>query len=380
MTSLVDRLIHVPIREVWEDEARDLTPWLADNVEALSEALGIDLELEGTEVRVGPFSADLLLRDANTGKRVVVENMMANTNHDHVGKLITYAAGLEATHAVLVAETFRPEHRSALQWLNANSTDSVHFFGVVLKAWRIGDSNPAPQLDVVVEPDEWMREVREETPNLSDKRIAYRDFWSEFLPEFQNRHFGWSRRSTPSKDNWMNFPAGRKDLHYSVNFCRAGNRSRFRIELYVDAPDKQTAAARFDELQESRGAIEGAFGEPLEWDRLDKSRGCRIASYFPQDVGVEDRDQWDGLRAWAIERIGLLREAFKPVSTNWTRDAIQLWKLGDGSVCAGTGPVSRVNSLSVVAPQSSKIEACSKQELVFTKTSGTGLFLPQKRK
>lgn len=312
MTSATDRLVPVPLRDVWQDEARDLTPWLADNLDSLSEALGIDLELEGTEVRVGPFSADLLLRDANTGKRVVVENMMINTNHDHLGKLITYAAGLEATHAVLLAETFRAEHRSALQWLNANSTDSVHFFGVVLKAWRIGDSKPAPQLDVVVEPDEWMREIRAETPNLTDKRIAYRDFWSEFLPEFRNRHPGWSHRQAPSKKNHMGFKAGKSDLHYSVNFCRPGGRARFRIELYVDAADQKTALARFDELIKSRDSIEGMFGESLEWDRLDRSQGCRIASYYPHDVTVENRDQWPELRAWAIERIGVLRQAFNP--------------------------------------------------------------------
>ena len=312
MTSAIDRLLPVAIREVWKDEARNLTPWLADNLDALSEALGIDLELEGTEVRVGPFSADLLLRDTNTGKRVVVENMMVNTNHDHLGKLITYAAGLEVTHAVLVAEKFRPEHRSALQWLNANSTESVHFFGVVLKAWRIGDSKPAPQLMVVVEPDEWTREVRQEAPNPSGKRLAYRDFWSEFLPEFQNRHAGWSSQKTPSKRHWMNFPAGRTDLHYSVNFCRPSNRPRFRIELYVDAPDKETAAARFEQLKESLGAIDALFGEPLEWDPLEASKGSRIASYYPEDVGVENRDQWTELRAWAVERMGVLRDAFGP--------------------------------------------------------------------
>ena len=312
MTAAVDRLVSVPIRRVWQDEARDLTPWLAENLEALGEVLGIDLELDGTEVRVGPFSADLVLRNANTGKRVVVENMMTNTDHDHLGKVITYAAGLEATHAVLVAETFRPEHRTALQWLNANSSGSVHFFGVVLKAWRIGDSRPAPQLDVVVEPDEWMREIREETAGLSEKRLAYRDFWSEFLPEFHERYPGWSRANTPAKDNWMNFPAGKTGLHYSVNFCRPENRPRFRIELYLDAPDKETALALFRELEGGRGAIEDRFGEPLEWDSLERSRGCRIANYFPENVGVENRARWAVLRAWAIERMGMLRDAFKP--------------------------------------------------------------------
>ena len=312
MPSTVDRLVPVPIREVWEDEARDLTPWLSENLEELSEALGIDLELEGTEVRVGPFSADLVLRNTNTEKRVVVENMMANTNHDHLGKLITYAAGLEATHAVLVAEIFRPEHRSALQWLNANSTDSVHFFGVELKAWRIGESRPAPQLDVVVQPDEWMREVREEAPNLSDKQVAYRDFWSVFLPEFHERHPGWSRAKTPTKNHYMNFRAGKLGLHYSVNFCRPESRTRFRIELYVDGPDKEKATARFVELRDKRSAIQEQFGEELEWDALERSRGCRIASYYPDEVDVQDSAQWPRLRDWGIERVGVFRDAMQP--------------------------------------------------------------------
>ena len=127
LSKTIGELEAVPIRDVWPDEARDLTPWLAENLEALGRALGMDLELDGSEVAVGPFSADLLLHDANTGKHVVVENMMGNTDHDHLGKIITYAAGLGASHAVLVAETFRQEHRSALQWLNANSRDSVSF-------------------------------------------------------------------------------------------------------------------------------------------------------------------------------------------------------------------------------------------------------------
>ena len=312
MTVIVERLAPVPIREVWKNEARDLTPWLSKNLDELSEALGIDLELDGTEVQVGPFSADLVLRNANTGKRIVVENMMADTDHDHLGKVITYAAGLEATHAVLIAETFRPEHRSALQWLNANSTDAVHFFGVVLRAWRIGDSRPALQLDVVVEPDKWMREVREETASLSEKQLAYREFWSVFLPEFHEHHPGWSRANAPAKGNWMDFPAGKRGLHYSVNFCRPMNRPQFRIELYVDAPDEQTASARFDALDDGRSVIEARFGEPLEWDPLDGRRSCRIASYYPEDVDVENRARWPELRTWAIGRMGALRDAFQP--------------------------------------------------------------------
>ena len=313
MSTDIARLEAVDVREVWPDEARHLTPWLADNLDVLSNALGIDLELDGSEVPVGPFNADLLLHDTNTGAKVVVENMIGNTDHDHLGKVITYAAGLEASHAVLVAETFRPEHRSALQWLNAHSRESVSFFGIVLKVWKIGDSAPAPQLDVVVEPDTWVRSVHARSSDgLSTSQLAYRDFWAEFLPAFHERYPGWSRAQTPSKDNWMNFPAGKSGVHYSVNFCHPEDRPRFRFELYVDGKDKEDVDRRFAELEAQRPKIETAFGDTLEWERLDTRRASRIASYYPDDVGVHTRDKWPDVREWTLDHLGRLREAMQP--------------------------------------------------------------------
>jgi hypothetical protein len=309
--SAIGRLVSVPVREVWADEARDFTPWLSENLEDLSSAVGMDLVFEGTEVRVGPFSADLLLRDANTGGRIVVENMMGSTDHDHLGKIITYAAGLQATHAVLVAETFRPEHLSALQWLNTHSSESVGFFGIEFKVWRICDSKPAPQLDVVVKPDKWVREIRE-TNELTSLELAYRDFWSEFLPVFHQQHPGWSRAETPSKGSGMNFPAGKGGLVYWVSFCRPEHRYRFRIELYIDANNREEATRRFDELRDRRTEIETAFGETLEWEELDNSRGNRISSYFPEDVRVRNRERWSDLQAWAIDRMSAFKQALQP--------------------------------------------------------------------
>ena len=136
----VASLDDVPLREVWPDEARDFTPWLAEHPDHLGKALAMDLELVDAEVAVGPFSADVVLRDANTGHLVVVENLLETTDHDHLGKLITYAAGLEAHWAVLVARAFRPEHRSALNWLNSLSGEGSGFFGVEV---HVLDGEPA---------------------------------------------------------------------------------------------------------------------------------------------------------------------------------------------------------------------------------------------
>ncbi len=148
----VERLTPVRLRDVWADEARDFTPWLAANPEHLAEALGMDLELEGQEVAVGPFSADILMTETNSGHRVVVENMLERTDHDHLGKLITYAAGMEASYAILVSSEFRPEHRSALMWLNSITAADAGFFAVEVSAVRIGNSPSAVRPDVVVDP------------------------------------------------------------------------------------------------------------------------------------------------------------------------------------------------------------------------------------
>ena len=143
------------------------------------------------------------------------DRALVSTSKQMFGKIITYAAGLKATYAVLIVEKFRPEHRSALQWSNAHSTESAGFFDITLKAWRIGDSPYAPQLVVVVEPDGWVREVRAtSTDELSGVHLHYRDFWSEFIPEFHETHPGWSRARTPPKVNWMRFPAGRTGVQY----------------------------------------------------------------------------------------------------------------------------------------------------------------------
>jgi hypothetical protein len=309
----IGNLESVPIRKVWADEARDFTPWLAENTDRLSEALGMDLELEGTEIGVGRFSADIVLRDASTGLRVVVENMINETDHDHLGKIITYAAGLEATYAVLIAEKFRPEHRSALQWLNVHSTESAGFFGVTLKVWQIGDSAYAPQLDVVVEPDGWVREVRAaSTDALSGAPLHHRDFWNEFIPEFHEAHPGWSRARTPPKVNWMWFPAGRTGMAYSVSFCRPDKRYQFRLELYIDTGDTEGTAQVFSALVKRRNEIEKIFGESLEWEPLGDRRASRIASYYRDDVRVREREKWPSLRKWAIERMGVFREALQP--------------------------------------------------------------------
>lgn len=146
-------------RDIWPKEAKDFTPWLAENIGALGEALGMELELKDTEAAVGDFSLDLLAKDLGSGHTVIIENQLTQTDHDHLAKLLTYAAGFGASTVVWVAEVIRDEHRQALEWLNQRTDEDTQFFGVVIEVFKIDDSKPAYSFKPVVSPSE-MAEIK----------------------------------------------------------------------------------------------------------------------------------------------------------------------------------------------------------------------------
>ena len=317
----IGSLTPVDIRSVWPHEAADLTPWLAEHPTLLGKELGMDLELEGTEVTVGPFSADILFRASDRNALVVVENMMGATDHDHLGKTITYASGieaareeegLEATYAVLLAERIRDEHRTALTWLNTHTSDAVGFFGVAIEVLRIGESLPAPRINVVVKPDDWARHVRGATRvrGLTERQRLYRDFWAEFLPPLDAAHPGWlpdgaaARRG--SQAAWLVFPQAKRQ-RYAVAHEAAGGRQGICVEFCVEGDDMERI---YEGLLESRSAIEAHLGEEIQCKETPKMR--KIFVLNPKGIGVEERDRWPEVRAWAIERLGALRDALEP--------------------------------------------------------------------
>ena len=315
MAIEVHRLQPVRLRDVWPNEATDFTPWLAANCDYLSEALGMDLELEGVEMSVGPFSADIVLRDTSTGDRVIVENMLSPTDHDHLGKLITYAAGLEAHYAVLVARELRPEHRSALTWLNTMTTADAGFFGIEVSAIRIADSPPAARFEVVVQPDDWSRQVRQAAGGgLTVGQLRYQEFWAQFIDELKERQPGWTNATNPPTYNWFEFPSGTPGVRCNVTFSWPDGAPGYRLRamLYIASRPPERAAALFAELKKHRDQIENAYGGPLTWDEAE-GRIARMIALDLDGVDPDDRDRWPEYRNWAIDTIAKLRTACQPV-------------------------------------------------------------------
>lgn len=242
MTDATEQMPSAPLgkiercdaRDIWPHEASDFTPWLAkeDNIAQLADAIGLELEVENVEVAVGPYSADILAKDTGTGQYVVIENQLAKTNHDHLGKAITYGSVLNASAIVWVATEFTEEHQKALEWLNDNTGDSLAFFGVQLEVWKIDDSRPAVRFNVVRRPAPIMRQaaVAKAGETLTDARKLQLEFWTLVRDRLLADHVVTSAQ-TPRPQYWFDVPVGRSYFVLS-NIANTYER-RIGVRLYI---------------------------------------------------------------------------------------------------------------------------------------------------
>jgi len=294
------------LREIWPNEARDFTKWLADNVGELGNALGIELELSQSEAPVGDFSLDLLATDLGTGGKVIIENQLTSTDHDHLGKLITYAAGFGAEKVIWIAELIRDEHRQALEWLNQRTDEKTQFFAVTVEVLQIDESRPASNFKLLVLPNEWQKVAKHQRSSLiSDRAERYRSFYQKLIDELrENYSFTGARVAQPV--NWCEFASGFSGFRYAVSFNR-GN--VVRVEVVIETGNYEKNKSIFDYLASKKEEIGKEFGAELHWERLDDKRTSRIAFYRDGSINDED-DKLQEIRNWAISNLLNLKSVF----------------------------------------------------------------------
>ena len=308
MTTTLDlgTIEKVDIREVWPTEDGHFTPWLAENLGKLGEILDLELEKQETEAPVGGYRLDILATDIGSNRHVVIENQFGNTDHDHLGKLLTYAAGYDAYAVVWVSEKFKDEHREALELLNRRTDEDTAFFGVVIEALRIDDSRPAPHFDLVVAPNEWRRQTDNTTRTVSASGEQYRAFFQDLADILRSHKFAGVRKALPQ--NYIRFTSGFPNISYRASFT--WDRGP-RVELHISSRNQDWNKSLFDELAISKMEIENEMGESLVWERSDETIASRIAMYTEGSIDNPEY-KLSEIRSWMVEQLLKLREVFGP--------------------------------------------------------------------
>lgn len=278
---------------MWKNEASDFTPWLAENIEDLTEKTGMELEVVGQEVSVGPYSADILAKDVNTGDYVVIENQLEKTNHDHLGKSITYASVLNAKKIVWVATTFTEEHKKALDWLNDNTIEDISFWGIQVELWQVGDDTASVRFNIVSKPSSDVKTIKKKSNIESESSKIQQQYWTRFKEKLQEtKHI--PTLQMPQGRYWYEVAIGRSYVRIS-NICNTW-KNVVGVRLYIDNKAVETY---FPALLARKSEINKLLGfEPI-WDANPAAKDKTIAVL--SDIDFSDSQNTEKVLNWMVE-------------------------------------------------------------------------------
>ncbi len=292
------------LRTVWPHEALDFTPWLSqdDNITLLADAVGIDITVDETESSVGDFNVDIFASETGTDRKIIIENQLEDTNHDHLGKLITYASGKSADVVIWVVKHAREEHKAAIEWLNNHTDDNVGFFLCEIKLYRIDDSKPAVKFEVVERPNDWAKEIKR-SDSVNETQQSRYDYWVAFEEyAFSNPTFAKNfKRRKPSTDHWMNFRIGSSACHLAVSQIQ--KRDELDVEIYI-SDDKEL----YNTLFENKADIEETSGLKFDWRELPDRKASRIV--IEKSVQFGNKSQWESQFDWLVDVMVKMKKAF----------------------------------------------------------------------
>ncbi len=302
----IGKLEEVDIRKLWKHEQYDFSEWLSkkENIENLNDILGLTLVDISKETYVGAYRCDLFAKDETTGIKVIIENQLEMSNHDHLGKIITYASGLDAKVVVWIVKEAREEHRSAIEWLNNNTNSNINFFLIEIHAYKIGNSDNAPMFQVIEQPNDFIKNNKSinssDTMNKSQSQRV--EFWNQFNNVLVERGKPFNVRKATT-DHWYNVAIGTSDAHIDITLVNKD--SVIGVELYItDNKDL------FDKLYQKKDEIESDLGFKLDWRRLNNSKASRIVTFI-KGLNFDNHSNYNELMNKTIDLAVLMRDTFK---------------------------------------------------------------------
>lgn len=282
------------LRSVWPNEAHDFTKWLSENLDLLGNEIQTDLELIETESNVGNFNVDIYAKETETGRKVIIENQLEATNHDHLGKLITYASGKDASLIIWIVKSARDEHKQAIEWLNQHTDREIGFFLIEIVLYRIGNSDLAPKFNIVEGPNDWSKIIKDSpSSKVSQSDMLRYTFWSEFN-EYASNSEKYKKNFTNRKaqpQSWIDLSLGSGDYHITLSI----RTQKKVIQAGVYFEDKEKSFPTFFEHKDD---IEKDLGCKLTWNEGQKARNIFITNKFD----IDNHDDWTEAFEWFIDQ------------------------------------------------------------------------------
>lgn len=310
MEVQLGKLENVSLREIWNHEAIDFTNWLAqpENLNLLSDEIGVEITLIKKEAEVGEFHVDILAQEQNTERKIIIENQLEETDHDHLGKLITYASGLNADIIIWIVKDVRDEHRKAVDWLNEHSDGNIKFFIIRMELWKIGSSLPAPKFFIISQPNDWATQIKEsvEDYETSETKLLQLEFWNQFKDYAESKNTTLRLRGTRPQ-HWYSVAIGSSEAHMAYTVNTQDN--KIGCEIYI--PDSKEL---FNNLEQNKLDIEREIGSRLEWMKLEGKKASRIKISIDGDI--TQKEEWEKYFDW-MKKIG---EKFQNVFYKYLRN------------------------------------------------------------
>lgn len=299
------KIERMEVRDIWLNEAHDFTPWLANRLDLLGDALGMELEIVQREAAVGPFSLDILAQDSLTGEMVAIENQLEWTDHTHLGQILVYAAGRDARTVIWVTPHFREEHRAAIDWLNHWTPEEIAFFGVEVSAIRIGESLPAPEFRPVAFPNGWAKRAKQTATSGasldSQKRIQ---FFQPVVDTLRSK-YGYSMHAQAR--SWRNpVQSGVSKIAYHPHLVSKG--PSVYVEIWTG--DRERDEQIYEALHEEKTSIEEALPLPLTWA---KTKTLTVTMRGGKSVSVDDPpEKLQEARDWLLDNLPKFMAVLNP--------------------------------------------------------------------
>jgi hypothetical protein len=291
--NLLGSIQEVKLREHWKNEATDFTPWLSqeENLQKLSDVIHMDLEFQSSEEAIDGGRADILCLDSLTGKNVIIENQLTKTDADHLGRIMSYAAALDAYTVIWIASEFDEQYRAAIDWLNSISDEEHNFFGIEIKLIKIGDSLAAPMFNLVVKPNGWSKSIKSNATKdvkLTDIKIAQQNYWNGFNEYMQKHPSKWFKTQKGLPQHWTNVTLGKSGVYLS---CQVNSVKKVIGVVMIIA-----SKSYYDQLVGYEADFNNHIDGEVVWDRLDGKKESHISIFnsydFEDETTRSEQYQW----------------------------------------------------------------------------------------